>query len=145
MTSPVMVVGVDGTDGGDRALVAAELAATARYGLIVVHVSHVPTPVAITGAGAGAFAATGDEVADTCHMACEVTFAGADVPWSFDIRHGDPATELLRAGADHDAAAIIVGRHGHHRLARLVLGSITNRLVHHADRPVLVVPPSPRP
>jgi nucleotide-binding universal stress UspA family protein len=140
-----MIVGVDGTDGGDRALVtAAELAAAAGCGL-VVHVSHVPTPVTISGAGAAAFAATADEVADTCHMACEVTLAGTGVPWSFEIRRGHPATELLRAAADHDAAAIIVGRHGHHRLARLVLGSVTDRLVHDADRPVLVVPPAPPP
>ena len=86
--------------------------------------------------------ATADEVADHCHLVCEVTFAGTGLAWSFEFRHGDPVTELLRAGADHDAAWIVVGRHGHRGLVRLVLGSVTDRLLHHADRPVLVVPPA---
>ncbi|MEW6476978.1 MAG: universal stress protein [Actinomycetota bacterium] len=37
---------------------------------------------------------------------------------------------------------VVIGRHGHRCLVRLVLGSVTNRLVRHADRPVLVVPPA---
>ena len=143
MSAPVIVVGMDGSEGGDRALATAvEVAAAARYGVVAVHVAHVPAAVAATAVGAAALRATADEVADHCHLACEVTGAGAGLAWSFEFRHGDPVTELLRAGADHDAAWIVVGRHGHRGLTRLVLGSVTDRLLHHADRPVLVVPPA---
>lgn len=140
--TPVMVVGLDGSPGGDRALAAATAIAAAGYRLVAVHVTHIPAAVAATTAGAGAFAVTADEIADHCHLACELALAGTAVPWSFEVRHGDPATELLRAASDHDAAWIVIGRHGHRRLARLVLGSVTNQLVEHADRPVLVVPPA---
>lgn len=143
MTAAAIVVGLDGSPGGDRALAtAADFAAVARCRLVAVHVTHIPATVAATTTGAGAFAVTADEVADHCHLACELALAGTAVPWSFEVRHGDPATELLRAAADHDAAWIVIGRHGHRRLARLVLGSVTNRLVRHADRPVLVIPPA---
>ncbi|HVW32778.1 MAG TPA: universal stress protein [Acidimicrobiia bacterium] len=143
MTVPIIVVGVDGSDGGDRALTAAaEFAAASHYGVVVVHVAHVPAVVATTSVGAAEFAVAADELADYCHLACELTFAGTAVAWSFKLRHGDPATELLRADADHDAAWIAVGRHGHRRLARLALGSVTDRLVRHANRPILIVPPA---
>jgi len=143
MSAPVIVVGIDGSEGGDRALATAvEVAAAARYGVVAVYVAHVPAAVAATAVGAAALGATADEVADHCHLTCEVTFAGTGLAWSFEFRHGDPVTELLRAGADHDAAWIVVGRHGHRGLTRLVLGSVTDRLLHHADRPVLVVPPA---
>jgi nucleotide-binding universal stress UspA family protein len=72
---------------------------------------------------------------------CELVLAGHDIAWSFERRQGDAATELLRAADDHDATCVVVGRHGHRLITRVLMGSVTDRLVHHADRPVLVVPP----
>jgi nucleotide-binding universal stress UspA family protein len=80
-----------------------------------------------------------DDSVDHYHMSCELAPAATKVPWAFEVGHGDPAAELLQAGEAHDAACI-VGRHGHRRLTRVLLGSVSNRLVLHADRPVLVVP-----
>jgi nucleotide-binding universal stress UspA family protein len=42
------------------------------------------------------------------------------------------------------AAAVVVGARRLSGLSRLVLGSVSSGLVHHAARPVLVVPESPR-
>lgn len=140
----VILVGVDGSEYGDRALtVGAELAATAGHHLVAVHVVHTPAVAAAAPTiGAGALVTSADELADHCHMYCELALAPTSAAWSFEVRHGDPAAELLRAAAELDAACIVVGRHGRGRLARLLLGSVTDRLVGHADRPVLVVPPS---
>lgn len=145
VTAGVILVGVDGSEHGDRALtVAAGLAATAGRRLVVVHVAHTPAVAAAAPTvGAGALVVSADELADHCHMYCELALAPTSVAWSFEVRHGSPAAELLRAATEFDAACIVVGRHGHGRLARLLLGSVTDRLVGHADRPVLVVPPSP--
>ncbi len=147
----MILVGVDGSEDGDGALrVAAGLAATAGRRLVVVHVAHTPAVAAAAPTvGAGALVVSADELADDCHMHCELALAATSVAWSFEVRHGSPAAELLRAATEFDAACIVVGRHGHGhghghgRLARLLLGSVTDRLVGHADRPVLVVPPSP--
>jgi nucleotide-binding universal stress UspA family protein len=46
---------------------------------------------------------------------------------------------ILDLGAKHDARAIIVGAHGQGGLTDLLLGNVPGRIVHHADRPVLVV------
>ena len=46
---------------------------------------------------------------------------------------------ILDLGAEHDARAIVVGSHGQGGLTDVLLGSVSSRVVHHADRPVLVV------
>lgn len=140
----VILVGVDGSEYGDHALtVGAGIAATGGYRLVVLHIVRT-TPAVATVApaiGTAALVTSADELADQCHLCCELALAPMSVAWSFEVRHGDPATELLRAAVELDAACIVVGRHGHGRLARFLLGSVTDRLVGHGDRPVVVVPP----
>ena len=46
---------------------------------------------------------------------------------------------ILDLSAEHDARAIVVGAHGRGRLTDLLLGSVPGRVIHHADRPVVVV------
>ena len=46
---------------------------------------------------------------------------------------------ILELGEAHDARAIVVGAHGQGRLTDLLLGSVPGRVIHHADRPVVVV------
>jgi nucleotide-binding universal stress UspA family protein len=46
---------------------------------------------------------------------------------------------ILDLGAQHDARAIVVGSRGRGGLSDVLLGSVPGRVVHHADRPVLVV------
>lgn len=137
-----IVVGVDGSDSSERALmVAAELAANLGCRLVAVHVVHAPAAAAASPVGAGALAVSAEELADHCHMCCELVLADVSVRWSFEVRHGAPSVELLRAAAASDAACVVVGQHGHGRLGRLLLGSVTDRLVGQAATPVLVVPP----
>jgi len=50
---------------------------------------------------------------------------------------------LLAAAGEHGADAIVCGSRGRGGLARSLLGSTSSGLVHHADRPVLVVPEAP--
>ncbi len=46
---------------------------------------------------------------------------------------------ILDLGAEHDARAIVLGSRGQGGLTDVLLGSVPGRVVHHADRPVLVV------
>ena len=46
---------------------------------------------------------------------------------------------ILEIAQRHDAAAIVIGSRGLTGLRSLLLGSVSGALVHHADRPALVV------
>ena len=49
------------------------------------------------------------------------------------------AETLVRVAEEREAQAIVVGAHGHRRLADRILGTTSERVVRHAGRPVLVV------
>ena len=50
------------------------------------------------------------------------------------------ADAILAAAADARADAVVCGSHGHAGLRSLMLGSVSRRLLHHAEIPVVVVP-----
>ncbi|HEU0169460.1 MAG TPA: universal stress protein [Chloroflexota bacterium] len=56
------------------------------------------------------------------------------------LRVGNPATAIVEAAADPGTAAVVMTTHGRTGLARLVLGSVAEEVVRHAETPVLVVP-----
>lgn len=55
---------------------------------------------------------------------------------------GMPTEELLSAATDADM--IVVGSRGAGGFARLLLGSVSTQLAHHAPCPVVVIPPEDR-
>jgi nucleotide-binding universal stress UspA family protein len=57
------------------------------------------------------------------------------------IRSGDPAQEILQLATDLVADVIVVGSHQRSGLQRLILGSVAERVLHHAHCPVLCVVP----
>lgn len=142
-TRPVLIVGVDGSSAARGALRAAgELARAADACLVAVHVAHLPGALHVAPvSGSGALHAATELTADEVHVDCELVLAGKGVPWTFEARHGDAATELRRVADDHDAACIVVGRHPHWLVTRMFGVSVADRLVHAAQRPVVVVPP----
>jgi nucleotide-binding universal stress UspA family protein len=69
-----------------------------------------------------------------------VTRLGDARPAAVDVRavHGFPANELVNAS--HHADLIVVGSRGGGGFARLMMGSVSSQVVHHAACPVVVIP-----
>lgn len=59
------------------------------------------------------------------------------------LRFGEPALEIVAAARAVAADMIAMSTHGRTGAARLVLGSVTERVVRQAGRPVVVLRPSP--
>jgi len=53
---------------------------------------------------------------------------------------GAIAREILAAAAEYEARIIILGSTTKHDVPMLPFGSVSLRLLHHSDRPVLIVP-----
>jgi nucleotide-binding universal stress UspA family protein len=55
------------------------------------------------------------------------------------VEAGDPADEILLSAKKHEADIIIVGYKGYGKEGRFLLGSVTDKVVRHATKSVLVV------
>jgi nucleotide-binding universal stress UspA family protein len=53
---------------------------------------------------------------------------------------GDPAHEILQRARRMRADLIVISTHGRRGLAHLLLGSVAEKIVRYAERPVLVLP-----
>jgi nucleotide-binding universal stress UspA family protein len=72
----------------------------------------------------------------------EVGGTGAESKVTSSVIHGDAAQVLVHASAR--AALLVLGNRGHSVLAEALLGSVSQRCVHHAACPVVIVQDSPR-
>lgn len=56
-----------------------------------------------------------------------------------ELREGDPADAILAYADEIDADAIVAGTHGRSGVERRLIGSVAERLVRHADCPVMTI------
>jgi nucleotide-binding universal stress UspA family protein len=133
-----IVLGYDESPGSKRALeMAVELAA--RYAEPLVLVYGVEPP----GGMGEEFLAHQRAVAElgrtaVSHAVDEATSAG--VQTVVEVLDAKPAQALIDAADRHDARVIVVGTRGESPLRGAVLGSVSHKLLHLSDRPVLCVP-----
>ncbi len=52
---------------------------------------------------------------------------------------GDPASEILNEANEGDYDLVVMRTHGMTATKRFMLGSVTNKVVHHIKKPILVV------
>ncbi len=67
------------------------------------------------------------------------TFSGLEV--ETEALFGDPAQALLDLADQKDIDAIVMGSHGRGAWGRMMLGSVSQRVIHEAKVPVVIVPP----
>jgi nucleotide-binding universal stress UspA family protein len=137
----LVVVGVDGSEAGCRALRWA-LREAARRGSAVEVITAWSYPLRATAPMAPA---TGDDLAAAAKVAQDeavaAELAALDVPAptvSREVVEGDPVRVLARASTR--AAFLVVGSHGHGLLRSALLGSVSEGCIRHATSPVVVVP-----
>jgi nucleotide-binding universal stress UspA family protein len=62
---------------------------------------------------------------------------GLDV--STTVLYGSPAEAIAEEAAVEDVELVVIGSRGHGAVARMFLGSVSDRIVHISPKPVLVV------
>ena len=133
-----ILVGYDGSAAGRKAFdVALELAAKHGAELYVLSVARPPE--------------VGDDVETEAviensrkyhrRMLAELrsSVAAKGVKTHFEVAVGHPAEQIIFDADRHAADLIVVGHRGRSKLARFLLGSVSEQVVQYAGHPVLVV------
>lgn len=137
------------TDGSPHAKRAAELAARLARELrapevVLVNAGHIPA-IALGGPGADmmvdysvleeGFEKAGQAILEQA----EAVFHGVDAPVKKLYRRGEPSHEILAAAQETKADLIVMGSRGLGQIGGLILGSVSERVLHGAHIPVLIV------
>ncbi len=139
----LVVVGTDGSPGGDAALdFACEEALLRGLPLRIVCAWQTPDSSYV----GEAFAPTADAVLEAAqHAETALRAALAQLPAEITGRaealavEGHPAAVLIEQA--HDATLLVVGSRGRGATAGLLLGSVSQSLAHDAPCPLVIVPP----
>ena len=139
-----ILVGLDGSDYSLKALdLAIDLAKKYQSQLVLVHVV-MRQIYAINPPEAGVLAGTAivreleeDGKAILTKGLESVKVQG--IPVETRLRQGVPAEELLRAAADEKADLIVLGSRGLSQVKAFFLGSVSDKVSHHAKCPTLIV------
>ena len=128
-----VVVGVDGSEGSDRALAWAAAEAERSGAILQVVTAFKPGYEFITP----------DEVRESMlqvidRATSQVAALAPTVKVEGDYHEGSPAEVLINTG--HHADLLVVGSRGQGGFRGLLLGSVSQQCSLHADCPVVIVP-----
>jgi len=138
---PGIIVGVDGSEHSRQALDWALHEASLQQAPVTVICVH---PALVSYWGAVTYP---DGDLETEHVREQVQalvdkavsgMPGPVPPVTVRVTPGSPSTELISAAKDADM--LVVGSRGSGGFARLLLGSVSSQVTHHAPCPVVVIP-----
>jgi len=119
----------------------------ARWYKAAITALHVTNPIvipstdfAVVGYGPSV-ALTDDEIAEARQRVMDSFSAWQPIAVDVLIDTGHPAIRILERAAALPADLIVIGTHGHGGFERLVLGSVTEKILRKATCPVMTVPP----
>lgn len=133
-----ILIATDGSQGAGTALEQGfELAQDVGASVTVVYVRHSPTSIL----GAPYYQ---DMISEEARHArgviadAKLYATRYDVEVAYEVVEGDPVDTILELARARDVDLIVVGSRGLGAVRGLVLGSVSNAILHQADRPVLV-------
>jgi nucleotide-binding universal stress UspA family protein len=133
-----IVIAYDGSEGSREALAAGVETARATGAVAtLVYVRHAPPPIVgdpFYGRALSWELRRGRDVLDEARAFA----ADAGVVAETELLEGDPAERILDLARLRGAKLIVVGSRGRGAVAEALLGSVSQAIVHEADRPVLV-------
>ena len=141
------------TDGSELAIEAAQRAAGMLADFEATVLGVVPPPpllvpstevagiesVAVPVTSPATVAAIDESVTVEIEAGIERTITAIGRPAERRVVHGDPAIEICRIAEEGRFDLVVIGSHGSGFLKRVLLGSVSQHVLHHAPCPVLVV------
>jgi nucleotide-binding universal stress UspA family protein len=135
-----VLAAIDGSPEAALALAHA-IALAQSYRARLALVAVVPPPPLLAWQAPGGMRGVHDS--EQTELERELRAAADRIPDDLSVTtrllDGDPAREILRAARDGNHDAIILGSRGRGRVSAALLGSVSNRVMHDAEVPVIVV------
>jgi nucleotide-binding universal stress UspA family protein len=123
---------------------AAKLAIRLGSDVTVLNVVNVPGMFASEGEVDSAVIEEEEKQVTELHKKLiEKYFNHASILIESKILHGDPAQKICEYAEAIDADLVIVGTHGRGKLASALMGSVSEKVIHHCKRSVTVIRKSP--
>jgi nucleotide-binding universal stress UspA family protein len=150
MPSPLSLHVLFCTDGSRQAVEAIRQARVLLNPAVIgsATVLTVINPVRVVSAYATLPASVWDELDRADHAAARQALAdarevlgGSDIKIDEQTAEGDPASEIVRIAGELNAGLIVIGSRGWGGVRSAVMGSVSDRVLHSAHCPVLVVRP----
>ena len=63
-----------------------------------------------------------------------------DTSIGIEVKEGDAAASILEAAKDLQVDLIVMGSHSQRWLEAIIMGSVTEKVLHHSNVPVLIIP-----
>jgi nucleotide-binding universal stress UspA family protein len=136
-----ILVAVDGSEPSLKAVrMAAEVAQRFGARLTLVHVvPKLLLPPDVYGLTIAAVEKEHRAYADAILEKARGAIESAALEVGSTVLFGAPAEALAEEAAAPDIGMVVIGSRGHGAVARVILGSVSDRLVHISPKPVLVV------
>ncbi len=132
-------------DGSEHSLNAAKMAAGLAKAtgqplkLLTVFPGTRAERLVVTGVWPSDLEQEQKDYGDKAFDAAKKAIGGEVEPAEHILLKGDPAHEIIEYLEDHPGTHMVLGRRGHSLVRSLTLGSISEKVVRHANGPVTVV------
>ena len=70
----------------------------------------------------------------------QFSLTGIQIESDYAVREGAPAQNIIDYVNEHSISLVVMSTHGHGGIRRLLVGSVTDRVIRSCEVPVLVVP-----
>lgn len=135
-----IVVATDGSAASEKAIDRAiELAKTHDVEIIVINVAEDYCPIGLTEVDCETIREIAMKESKAIMQAAMDKFKAAGIEARGIIEYGSPAETIIDIVKREKADEIIATSHGRHGAKKLLMGSVTSRLVEWAPCPVVVV------
>jgi nucleotide-binding universal stress UspA family protein len=133
-----ILVGYDGSAQSDKAVdVALSLAECVDATVLVFAIARPPEPS--TSAELGAMLDDAREHYEEAFKKILDKARGRDLTVTTDMAVGHPAEQIIYRAEKDGIDLIVLGRRGRSQIARMMLGSVSERVLRYAHCPVMVV------
>jgi nucleotide-binding universal stress UspA family protein len=144
-----VLIAYDGSDGAEHALEVTAAMLPGREAVVLYVFSSMPASLAPLS-GMGVPPELEMDTTEVARRAAALARQGADRATRLGM-HGSPLvvdaagasgiwSAIVRLAGEREVDLIVIGSRGRAGIRAMLLGSVSNGVVHHADRPVLVVP-----